>query len=339
MMKIQPTMPAALTGLTQLSGGQLGTLKALVGQTLPITITQTTAGQVNFQLNGQTYQAQTGLNLKPNDRLQVQVEQHQGQIRLTIQPQRNAPQETLQAHYRQLLPQQMSLQQTLQFLSQPQLLQQLPAAVQTQLNALIEQILRPQQPLDGKRVKQALLNSGLFFENKLTRPDPKLNTDTKAQLFKLQHGLAQNTSTPSLTQALTLIGQSLNKITLNQIQQIENPLQLQAELPLQHEDDITPLQLEIRKQTHPNQWEAILYLSLHEEQGVICKITWVDERYFNGMFFIENADLRDTFQQALPELKTMFDDAGLPVKLLQTTPVKPTFSQNAQKIGLIDIKI
>jgi hypothetical protein len=309
MMKIQPTLAAALNNLTPLNASAQNALKTLVGQTLNATITQAQPGQVSVQINGQTYQAQTALNLKPQDQIQVKVEQQHGQIRLVIQPQ-TTPQDTLQAHYRQLLPQQISLQQSLQLLSQPQLMQQLPPAAQAQLTILLDQLLRPQAPLDAK-----------------------------AQLFKLQQTLSHQDTTPSLTRALGLVNDSLNKITLNQLQQLEYPLVTQAELPLRHEQDVFPLNLEIRKQTRPNQWEAMLYLSLHQQQDVICKITWVDERYFNALFYIENAPLRAHFEQALPELKAMFEQAQLPLRQLNTTPVKPSFSQNAQKLGLIDIKI
>lgn len=338
MMKIQPSLAAALNNLTPLNASAQNALKALIGQSLNATITQAQPGQVSVQINGQTYQAQTTLNLKPHDQIQVKVEQQHGQIRLVIQPQ-TPPQDTLQAHYRQLLPQQMSLQQSLQLLSQPQLMQQLPPAAQAQLTILLDQLLRPQGPLDGKRIKQALDNSGLFLENKLIKREANPQQDAKAQLFKLQHTLSQQNTTPSLARALGLINDSLNKITLSQLQQLEYPLVTQAELPLRHEQEIFPLQIEIRKQSRPNQWEAMLYLSLHEQQDVICKITWVDERYFNGLFYIENEPLRARFEQALPDLKSMFEQAQLPIRQLNTTPVKPSFSQHAQKLGLIDIKI
>jgi hypothetical protein len=338
MMKIQPTLAAALNNLTPLNASAQNALKTLVGQTLNATITQAQPGQVSVQINGQTYQAQTALNLKPQDQIQVKVEQQHGQIRLVIQPQ-TTPQDTLQAHYRQLLPQQISLQQSLQLLSQPQLMQQLPPAAQAQLTILLDQLLRPQAPLDGKRIKQALDNSGQFLESKLAKRQANPQHDAKAQLFKLQQTLSHQDTTPSLTRALGLVNDSLNKITLNQLQQLEYPLVTQAELPLRHEQDVFPLNLEIRKQTRPNQWEAMLYLSLHQQQDVICKITWVDERYFNALFYIENAPLRAHFEQALPELKAMFEQAQLPLRQLNTTPVKPSFSQNAQKLGLIDIKI
>lgn len=314
-------------------------LRSLVGQTLPIAITQVSGNQAQFNLNGQNYQAFTQLALKAGDNLQVRVEQHQGQIRLTLQ-QPVGLQETLKGHYRMLLPQQANIQQTLQFLAQPQLLQQLPPAVQAQIHSLLDKALRPNASLSGHHVKAAMVNSGQFLENKLRQGTHKnsLAQDTKAQLFKLQNQLSQSSGTPSLTQALSLVKQAISKITLNQLHQYETPSLTLAELPIQDDDKVDSVRIEIRRQPRGD-WEIILALSFEQEADVFCKLCWVKDDYFNVFFYTENPALAQHLDEKLTLLRDMFAQAQLPLKNLTLTAVKPSFSQNAQHIGLIDIKI
>lgn len=347
MVKIQPPIfqANALNISANNKPDALNTLKALVGQTVPIQVTQTNITQVSFNLNGQTYQAQTQLDLKPNDRLNVNVHEYNGKVRLSLvsTPTNN---DTIKTLYRQLLPTQTPIQQTLSFLTQPQVLQQLPAALQAQISLLIEQLLRPQPTLDGKRLQLALSNSGMFFEKHLTQSGTARlsQSDFKAQLFKLQHSienLTRSQPTPTLTQALTLINQSINKISLTQLEQLENPQQNLAVIPINDNNRISAIQLEIRqKQIHKrSQWEVILSLSLRNDDDVLCKLSWIEEDFFNCLFYAEDNQLSFAIQQHLPELKRLFDDAGLALNMLQLSVTKPQFSQNSKKMGLIDIKI
>ncbi len=347
MVKIQPLIsPAnALNISANNKPDALNSLKALVGQTVPIQVTHTRANQVSFNLNGQTYQAQTQLDLKPNDRLNVNVHEHNGKIRLSLTT-ASTSNDAIKTLYRQLLPTQTPIQQTLSFLTQPQVMQQLPAGLQAQISLLIEHLLRPQPTLDGKRLQLALANSGMFFEKNLTQAETARlsQSDIKAQLFKLQHGLENLTrsqTTATLTQALTLISQSINKISLTQLEQLENQQQNLAIIPVNDNNRITAIQLEIRqKQIYKRlQWEVILSLSLKKDDDVLCKLSWIEEDFFNCLFYVEDDELSFTIQQQLPELKCLFDDAGLALNMLQLSVTKPQFSQNSKKLGLIDVKI
>lgn len=347
MVKIQPLAAQANTlnlNVTN-TANALNTLKSLAGQTLPIQILRISGDQVSFNLNGQTYQAQTQLELKANDRLSVNVHEHNGKIRLTLNATANNT-DTIKTLYRQLLPAQTPIQQTLNFLNQPQVMQQLPAALQAQISLLIEQLLRPQPLLDGKRLQQALASSGMFLEKHLTQSaTARLSQfDIKAQLFKLQQGLEnlnRSQQTPTLTQALTLISQSINKISLTQLEQLDSLQQNLAIIPINDNNRVTAIQLEIRqkKMASASQWEVILSLSLKTEDDVLCKLSWIEDSFFNCLFYVEDTQLAEQIKPQLPELKRLFDDAGLALNMLRLSATKPQFSQNSKKVGLIDIKI
>ncbi|MBE0494450.1 MAG: hypothetical protein IBX48_08920 [Thiomicrospira sp.] len=346
MSKIQGHLPASPTlKLNASSPLALNLLKPLIGQTVNVQVMQVNQGQVSLNLGGQTLQAQTQLNLKLNDQLHVKVKEHQGQIRLQIQPINN-PADSSKVFLRQLLPQQMPIQQTLNFLSQPQLLQQLPPLIQGQISAILEQLLKPHSHFNAKNVKQALANSGILLENKLSSKNitpQATQTDLKGQLFKLQQGLQQlatQTRNPSITQALTMVNQSINKITLNQLHLLDNT-SLLTNLPLQLPHQVGAITLEIRNKADKEKqhWEVILQMSLQETDDVTCKLSLKNDHQLNCFFHTDGTILANQIQSAFPILREMFNQASLALNLLELSLTKPSFSPNTQQVGLIDIKV
>lgn len=346
MSKIQGNLPPSQTlKLNTSTPLALNQLKPLIGQTLNVQVIKVTQNQVSLNLGGQTVQAQTQLNLKPNDQLRVNVQEHQGQIRLQIQS-TNHTADSSKVYLRQLLPQQTPIQQTLNFLSQPQLLQQLPPIIQSQISAILDQLLKPNSHLNAKNVKQALTNSGILLENKLSSKSPPsqaVQTDLKGQLFKLQQSLQSLTaqsSNPSITQALTMVNQSINKITLNQLHLLDNTSIL-SNLPLQLPHQVGAITLEIRNKTDKEKthWEVILQMSLQEADDVTCKLSLKNNDQIDCFFHTEDASLARQIQSAFPILREMFNQASLALNLLELSISKPSFSTNTQQVGLIDIKI
>lgn len=346
MSKIQGNLPPSSTlKLNTSTPLALSQLKPFIGQTLNVQVIKVTQNQVSLNLGGQTVQAQTQLSLKPNDQLRVNVQEHQGQIRLQIQSSTHTA-DSSKVYLRQLLPQQTPIQQTLNFLSQPQLLQQLPPLIQSQISAILDQLLKPNSHLNAKNVKQALTNSGILLENKLSSkslPSQAIQTDLKGQLFKLQQSLQSLTtqsSNPSITQALTLVNHSINKITLNQLHLLDNTSIL-SNLPLQLPHQVGAITLEIRNKTDKEKthWEVILQMSLQEADDVTCKLSLKNADQIDCFFHTEDATLASQIQSAFPMLREMFNQASLALNLLELSISKPSFSTNTQQVGLIDIKV
>lgn len=346
MSKIQGNLPPSSSlKLNALAPTALNLLKPLIGQTVSVQVIKVTSDHVSLNLGGQTLQAQTQLNLKPNDQLRVNVQEHQGQIRLQIQPNNNAV-DLSKTHLRQLLPQQSPIQQTLNFLSQPQLLQQLPPIIQGQISAILDQLLKPNSHFNAKNIQQALTNSGILLENKLSSKNTSFQStqsDLKGQLIKLQQSLQALTAqsnNPSITQALTLVNQSINKITLNQLHFLDNASIL-TNLPLQLPHQVGAITLEIRNKVdkEKSHWEVILQISVHETDDVTCKLSLKNDDQLDCYFHTEHQMLANQIQQAFPTLREMFNQAGLALNLLELSIVKPSFSPNTQQVGLIDIKV
>lgn len=346
MSKIQGNLPpSASLKLNASTPNALNFLKPLIGQTVNVQVVKVTPEQVSLNLGGQTLQAQTQLNLKPNEQLRVNIQDHQGQIRLQIQQNTTAT-EINKAYLRQLLPQQSPIQQTLNFLSQPQLLQQLPPVIQGQISAILDQLLKPNTHLSAKSIQQALTNSGILLENKLSSKNTSfqaIQLDLKGQLVKLQQSLqplTQQANNPNITQALTLVNQSINKITLNQLHFLDNASIL-SNLPLQLAHQVGAITLEIRNKKHKNktQWEIIMQISLQEDNDLTCKLSLKNEDQLDCFFHTEHESLAQQIQNALPTLREMFNQASLALNLLELSITKPSFSPNSQQVGLIDIKV
>jgi hypothetical protein len=329
--------------LSSISSTALKELKSLVGQSVTVNIGQVQRGSVELDLNGQKLQAQTNLDLKPNSRLQVQVNEINGQIRLTIQsPNKN---ETLQqALLRQNLPTQTPLNQTLNFLTQPQVFQLLPVAIQGMLNSLIEQLIRPAQ-LDGKKLQQAITQSGQFLESQIKNGQTQsLSKDIKAQLFQLQQQLTNAISsqkTPTLTQALTLVNQSIQAIQLSQLQQTTEVHSLFSQLSVNGEKRVESVQLEFKSnpQSEVENWEVMLSMSLKDHQVLEAKLAMDRNEQFQIWFFSDNVEIKQLVENRFELLKQSFKAAGLALNLLQFS-VKPlVLSKTGQSLGLIDVKV
>ncbi|WP_029935297.1 flagellar hook-length control protein FliK [Thiomicrospira pelophila] len=346
MSKIQGNLPPSSSlKLNASTPVALNLLKPLIGQTVSVQVIKVSSDHVSLNLGGQTLQAQTQLNLKPNDQLRVNVQEHQGQIRLQIQSNNNAV-DLSKTHLRQLLPQQSPIQQTLNFLSQPQFLQQLPPIIQGQISAILDQLLKPNSHFNAKNIQQALINSGILLENKLSSKNNSFQStqsDLKGQLIKLQQSLqplAAQSKNPNITQALTLVNQSINKITLNQLHFLDNASIL-TNLPLQLPHQVGAITLEIRNKVdkEKSHWEVILQISVQEADDVTCKLSLKNDDQLDCYFHTEYKMLANQIQQAFPTLREMFNQAGLALNLLELSIVKPSFSANTQQVGLIDIKV
>ncbi len=149
-MAIGPTS-TSIGGSLNLGQTAAQTLKLSVGQMLSVTVTKVEGNQVNFNLAGRSFTATSQQSLQAGQQLDVKVTQTKPNVILQIQP-RTAPgtpqpntQQTLQTAYRQLLPNQMPINQGLQQLVQFSQTGLLPANIQSHITSLLEQLfnLRP----------------------------------------------------------------------------------------------------------------------------------------------------------------------------------------------------
>lgn len=357
-MKITPQLPLNSLQISQLSSNALQSLRGLVGQTVNLTVNDVRQNTVNLQLGNQSLQAQTNLDLKPQTQIQAKVTEQNGQLRLIVQAQPQVKTEVVSQNFlRTALPNQMPLNQTLTFLSQPQILQQLPPAIQNTITQLLEQILRPTL-LDARRLEQAIRASGQFLENALkTRPGSDLSKDVKANLFKLQQQLQQqlsaksslnrtNAPQPGLVQALTMVKQSVQAISLNQFQQLEQKDNLISSLAIESQQKVEPINLEIKRKNYQKQefWEVVLQMGIsssaaEEVQSLECKISMSEAEEFKVWFYSENQELISKVSDKLDHLKKSFNNSGLALNLLEISSQPIVEKVKNRKHGLIDIKI
>lgn len=325
-------------------------LRLQVGQTFNIQILATKGQQVQFTLGNRptTFIANLppqGPSLKPQDTVQVEVKSTQPNLVLNIvtpPPKNSASEQLLNQLLRQLLPNQQANAKLL-----PNLIfdsKQLSPAIQAQVTQIIDGLYKLGSNQNGKDLKQQLLTSGLFLESNLkNKVNPALvQADLKGKLLQLQANLQQTAGTDSLQKTVASL---LNKVELQQIQSIQQG-QLIIDMPLQPNDLIEQIEIDIRKNAHgaKKSWEVFIVTDLKQQEdsmqtaSLTTKINLYDD-VFSIIFWTEDPPLFDAIQQNLPTLKKAFEASELPLKqcILSPTPLTP--NKELQKISLIDIKV
>lgn len=343
-MKIStPTLANNSFSIQQISSAGLNHLKSLVGQTTSIQITHTHGSQVGIQVGQHHAQAYSQLNLTANSQLQVQVTEQSGKIRLTVLP--TSPAETnTQNWLRQLIPNQTPLNQTLNFLTQPQIFSILPHTLQNMINNLIDQLFRPAQ-LNAKKLQHAIAQSGQFLENHLKQNQGQLlSKDIKAQLFQVQHQLnitPQTQTNPSLGHALKLVNQSIQAIQLNQIQQTEQPDNLISQIYSEHQHQIQAVKLIFKqpKQDAQQDREVLIILELDENRKLEAKIRMTQDDGFKIWLHTPSQAFEKTLTEQLTILKDGFEQAGLALNLLEISRQPLVKNEKIQPSNLINIKV
>ena len=349
-MAVSPTSSPAISsqGAT-LSNASAQGLKLLLGNTYNISINKVVGNQVHFSLAGNSLTATSPHNLEGVKQLEVKVTQLTPTLTLQAQP--KAPptanldqknQALTQATYRQLLPNQIPINQGLQQLFQLSQNTNLTAAIQTHLSQLFEQLFRPNGQLTAKDLKNQLQASGLFLENHLSKQGKPAKGDIKAKLLQLL-ALTQQQQTASketdLLKVSKAIHQTLNKLTLQQLQIFENPSMVSIQLPLQPNRQFQEITIDIRKlQTNDEPvWETLLNLEL--DQGEMTAKLTLQNETLSMSFWADNQSLEQKIESGFPALKTALKEAELNVSQLLIAKQKPTNTLQAKKVALIDIHI
>jgi len=322
-----------------------------VGQSLTANIIKPVGSQLLLQIGTQTLLADTKLTNLTTGTLQVTVKQTQPSVILTIAPPDKAAQQslnninaTLQSTYRQAIAQQTPVNQVLnQILNLPNL----PVSVQSTLQSMIEQILRPKATLDGKDLKQYVSQSGLFLENKLKngKQTQTLNQDTKAQLLKLQQQtlsqLQNNPKSEGLKQLNNLIVQALSKLTVQQLQMFENPNLVNIEIPMQNTKLLESFRFEVYRHRPPadKNWEILIQLSIEgQKMDVKLQINEESETLYCNIW-CETTNLETTVRENLTLLNDQLEQLNLNKTAITLVDIPFKASEFATKVALIDISV
>ncbi len=204
----QPTVPSAKIS-------QQATQAFKLGQILQaVTLSNTQQGKVNVQIGQQVFNASSNIPLKQNTPLALKVVQLQPQLLLQLtQPPMPATASALQQALPQLLPQQGGYAPLL-----TELAQKLQPGSQTQQNAgnrdstnslklladsLLKAIPERQALLKASGLQQAIRDSGLFLESRLSQhqggiPLP-LSKDLKTLLLRYQQALSKHAASSTGT--------------------------------------------------------------------------------------------------------------------------------------------
>ncbi|MBN2864700.1 MAG: hypothetical protein JXK16_01710 [Thiotrichales bacterium] len=325
-----------------------------IGQVLTATIVKPIGNQLLLQIGSQSLLADTKLTNLTAGNIQVTVKQTHPSVILSINDLKTANQtsqqtqnlinNTLQTTYRQALGQQLPIHQALnQILTLPNL----PAVIQTSIQLLLEQLLRPKPNLDGKDLKQLFSQSGLFLENNLkqNRSQTPFNQDTKAQLLKLQNqtlALLQNTpNSAGLKQLNSLINQAINKLTVQQLQLYENPNLVNIELPVQASSQLQVSGFEIYRHKAPNEktWEVLIKVTIDEQHMEVKLQLNEEQNQLSCYVWCESLALEDKIRTHQDRLAEQFQQLNLTVSKIEVVQKPFKASEFVTKVALIDISV
>lgn len=336
--------PSSITTQTQATTSPQA-IKLVLGQTYQINITQIKGNQVQFNLGGQNFSAETQTPLTKMGHIPVKVLQTTPNVQLAIAlpATKTSPLQTvIQNLTRQLLPNQMPVNQAIALLSNPQFQQQLPVNIQAQLQIFINQLFKPTPNLTSQQLKNLIQNSGLFFENNLLKNKSVPQQDIKGKLLQLHkesQSLAQSQASHSLLSAT--LNKALNKITLQQIQFFENPANLNLHIPLSPDSLFKDMQLDIRKKNSASQHQEYeILLNLNLPQGLsTTKIILNDQDQISLYLWADSPKLLQQIDHNLPSLKMLLTDSNIDIKNILVSKSQPVASHHTQRLSLIDIKI
>ncbi|WP_319381590.1 hypothetical protein [Thiomicrorhabdus sp.] len=328
-------------------GGRDGLSNLLqLGQTLKADVLQVQGNHVQLALGNQTLWAQSSQPLNVGAKINLTVQKLQPQIELALSVTSDKPinaqtlATSLQGAYRQFLPQQLPLLNAFLQLSQMQPL--LPPTLQGALQPILDQLLKPQERLNGEVLKQRLANSGLFLENKLAAKDSgQLQHDLKAQLLQARQTVENRPLSERLSAQLSqALNQAVARITLQQLQLYEQPLVTPFELPYFADRQPSEQKMVFKKTPHHTlyQWEVQLQLIL-DESAFNARIRMQKDHAFQIGLWSDDAELREKIECSLPQLEAQFLDNNLKLQSIRMAPQEPIQENTATKMTLIDLEV
>lgn len=320
-----------------------------VGQLLAATVESVApSGQVRLRIHNQSLTAQSQLNLRPGQQLQLEVLRAGAQPVLKLQAPAAADDIGTQA-LRQALPRQLPITPLLSQLSTlaagvPNAKADAPS---TAWQSLWQSLSSSQSLSQASGLKQAILNSGLFLEARLASGQTQnIGQDFKAQLLRLVARLGDGTTSvrgapPAeaaarqaaaadaaefVDKALLAQAQgSLARVQSAQLHQLAEPntqgMQWSLEIPARHERGAHLVRLDIERDAQaPEQGAAPRFsvqLSLDlPGLGPVHARLGLSGQSVDLSLWAEHADTVELFGRQLNELRTALQTAGLDVARL-----------------------
>lgn len=320
-----------------------------IGERLDALVTAVTGqGKVTLSIGGAVLEAQTSLATTIGQRLHLEVIRSDNQVVLRIispTPSSNC----LTAALRETLPHQQPLQTIFtrfaELLSSPS---GLSSTATMLLKKLIEQLPTHQSISRADLLKQALMDSGLFLEHKLSL-DPKpasLSTDLKANLLRLLTELGQDhdDSVHTLTHHAEA---GLARIQLNQLSALANmetPVAAwTGELPVRRDNDVDVFQFHIEREgkngSDPEQQSWCTWLSFNIKilGPMYAKLT-LSNNSVTAVLWAEMNSTVDLIIQNLGLLHQSLRVVGLEIKDLQCLQGSPSLpATNRLPRDLLDL--
>ena len=343
--------------LPQLLSSKSLTQLLQVGQTLTINVEKVQPPQAIISLGKQQLMAElpAGANVKPGP-TQVVVKQLEPTLVLAFKQtaaQTASPKVNIENQLRVMLPNQTPLAQTSQQFVQLLNTQQLPSSLQSNLQAFMENLLKPMLK-NGTTLKKGLENSGLFLESNLKKmgtaqtPEKmqKLQNDLKNQLLQLKQQALntqsmQQSEQSALKKLAHLSEQAINRITLLQLQSQEDKSALGFEFMQQQLQHLVNNQLEFRRITSPDgetTWEVMAEIKEQESETLI-KTRYKAPDQLSCVIWCSDADKQALWQSHLPELQSLLQEQGFSAPTLHISQHKPSISKQSERVALIDVQV
>ncbi len=345
-----PALRPQLDRLSNETGALLRQLKpAQVLQA--VVLNRLSPGRVQLQIGNHLLSALAPQSLPEGQKLLLRVEKGLPDpvLRILQDPARLDPIQQLkhQALRRQLPP--ADLAQQIQGLKQ--LVQQLPASALARLPTVTQafQLLAPPATdlarLTPSDLRRALENSGLFMEPQLVRAGAVNNADRKLLLLRLLNQMQPESRVNSLgkdaadkpegrlpsnadqllNRLMRLVEGAITRIQAHQTLALGSNEQTgqslwQMDLPLLVNNRREHLELRIRREAEDNPdsasphatWKVEVDFDFGELGRVMSRIALSHKRVQCG-FWSDKASTAARFEQALPRLEKMLNDAGLEV--------------------------
>lgn len=320
------------------------------------------AGEYKVSIDTSEFIISAKQPLKVGDNIQV-IRDLEGKLQLLPnQPQTKS--NILSQEFAKSLPQQLSKPELVNFIQSLTSLQNvngLDKGTQKVIQQLLNSIPDLQQLETPAAIKQAIMNSGLFLENKLSTTPTNLNQDIKANLLSFQTNAnnqinEKNQSTPSLDlieqNTKQSISQAIERITstqirnlleLNKIEGMNLPLII--EVPIQDKGETSIFQLEIDQDQHNQEtsknkrkWLAKLLFDFPQTGKFEARVS-VEESKVAVIFAAENSATENKIRKHSNVLAKQLTDKGLEITQLDSfcKPIKEA-KQLSNQPNLIDVR-
>lgn len=274
---------------------------------------------------------------------------------------------TLNAELAKSLPQQLNKNELVQLIQNLASLKpdnRVDESTQKLIQQLLTSIPNRQDLETPQALKQALSNSGLFFENKLINNPTNLSQDIKANWLNIQNSLPKSQVAEGLTPSLNketldpkaglAISQAIERITSSQIRNLQEVgkfeglnFPINIEIPIQDKGATSLFQLQIyqdkdqENQSKPakkRKWLAKLLFDFPETGKFEARVN-VEENKVSVIFVAEDKSTEHKIRQHSQKLTKQLTEKGLEVAQFDSfcKPLEKLAKQK-QKRNLIDVR-